>query len=221
MIQPRYRQDYEGEFVVIDSQWKDGKKTQTREWVANPITNQHISGRAACIGSDIDKSTFDYTRLQKHRGGLLGNKKLQTYGVGSIATEMRLDFAVELNPNKLNEIKTTGYQVDNIVYTSPRHCIASPGEFYLIPYNPPILPEAQLLYLAAFDGHHEVFLLGYNNDTPVENPYWTNQITDVINSYKAVIFYLVGVESNMPESWRSCANTKVLTYRDFVSYCDV
>ena len=53
MIQERYRADYEGEFVITESRWSGGKKTQNREWVANPIDNQHISGRAACIGSNV------------------------------------------------------------------------------------------------------------------------------------------------------------------------
>ena len=76
MIKEQYRCDYEGEFVITESKWAAGKKTQNREWVANPITNQHISGRAACIGSDIDKVAFDHTRLQRHRGGLLKLTKL-------------------------------------------------------------------------------------------------------------------------------------------------
>jgi hypothetical protein len=81
MIREQYRSDYEGEFVITESRWSGGKKTQNREWVPNPIKNQHISGRAACIASDVDKERFDYTRLQRHKGGLLGSKKLQTYGI--------------------------------------------------------------------------------------------------------------------------------------------
>ena len=80
-MEARFRVDYAGEFVITGSTWGSGKKTETREWIANPIENQHISGRAACIGSAFDQGTFDYTRLQRHRGGLLGSKKLQTYGV--------------------------------------------------------------------------------------------------------------------------------------------
>ena len=84
MIREQYRSDYEGEFVITESKWSAGKKSQNREWVENPINNQHISGRAACIVGDVDKERFDYTRLQRHKGGLLSSKKLQTYGTGSI-----------------------------------------------------------------------------------------------------------------------------------------
>ena len=77
-MEARYRTDYAGEFVILESKWAGGKKEETREWIPNPIENHHLSGRAAVIGSNIDKWQFDYTRLQRHRGGLLGSKKLQT-----------------------------------------------------------------------------------------------------------------------------------------------
>jgi hypothetical protein len=80
----RYRTDYLGEFVILETRWSGGKKSETREWINNPITNHHLSGRAACIGSTLDQIHFDYTRLQRHRGGLLGSKKLQTYGTGAL-----------------------------------------------------------------------------------------------------------------------------------------
>ena len=54
-MQARYRADYPGEFVVIESRWISGKKEEKREWIPNPIENQHISGRAACIGSTFDQ----------------------------------------------------------------------------------------------------------------------------------------------------------------------
>ena len=38
--QARYRQDYDGEFVIVETRWSAGKKEQKREWVPNPIENQ-------------------------------------------------------------------------------------------------------------------------------------------------------------------------------------
>ena len=46
----RYRTEYDGEFVIVSNIVKEGKKLQEREWIENPIKNQHISGRAAVIG---------------------------------------------------------------------------------------------------------------------------------------------------------------------------
>lgn len=221
MIPERYRADYLGEFVILETKWSGGKKSQTREWVANPIENHHISGRAACIGSAVDRASFDYTHLQRHRGGLLGSKKLQTYGVGPISADMRCDFIVETNNNNLNQIIETKYQENNIVYTTPRLCILHPGEFYLIPYIQKMVDMAQLLYLAAFDGHKEVFMLGYTVDTPSGNSSWISDIKSVISSYAGVKFYIISDVNNIPEPWLSLPNVTKLKYREFITYCDV
>lgn len=221
MIEARYRDDYAGEFVVTETRWSGGKKQQTREFVPNPIENHHISGRAACIGHDCDQHMFDFTRLARHRGGLLGSKKLQTYGTGLISKKMCLGFVAETDPESLNQIIESGYHDNNIVYTSAKNCINNPELFYLIPYNPHLLDLATIVYLAAFDGHKEIFLLGYHRDTPVDNPNWQTQLIDIMTAYAEVKFYFVGESTNMFKEWQDCANAEIMTYREFISYCDV
>lgn len=220
-MDPKYRTDYLGEFVILETKWSAGKKTESREWIDNPITNHHLSGRAACIGSSLDRAQFDYTRLQRHRGGLLGSKKLQTYGTGTISQEMRLDFTIETDHNVLNNILESGYQESNIVYTSPRYCIAHPGEFYLIPLRPRMVDLATVVYVAAFDGHKEIFLLGYTDETSGGHNEWMQQLASIFSAYKGTKFYLVGEETRMPDIWANCSNTQILTYREFIGYCDV
>jgi len=217
----RYRTDYLGEFVILETKWSGGKKSETREWIDNPITNHHLSGRAACIGSTLDQTHFNYTRLQRHRGGLLGSKKLQTYGTGDIAQQMRLDFAVETHSDNLTKILETGYQINNIVYTSPRYCITHPGEFYLIPLRPRIVDLATVIYLAAFDGHKEIFMLGYTDETTGGHNEWVQQIVNIFAAYTGTKFYLVGESTRMPDAWVNYPNTQTMTYRDFIGYCDV
>jgi hypothetical protein len=220
-MEARYRQDYAGEFVVLETTWNEGKRTEKRDWIENPITNTHISGRAACIGSVFDRENFDYTILQKHRGGLLGSLKLQTYGVGAIAKEMRLDFAVETNTTVVNQLLDAKYQENNILYTTARICIAHPGEFYLIPQKPHLCDAAQILYLAAFDGHKEIFMIGYNKESAVGSLNWIQEVKAVIRAYPGVKFYIVGEETNMPDAWLDLPNTISLKLRDFIGYCDV
>lgn len=217
----RYRTDYAGEFVIVETKWSGGKKSEQREWIPNNIENHHLSGRAACIGSALDLERFDYTRLERHRGGLLGSKKLQTYGTGDIARQMRLDFTVETNPTNIANILETKYQVNNIVYTSPRHCITYPGEFYLIPMRPLIVDLATVVYLAAFDGHKEIFMLGYTDETDGGNNKWLEQIANIFAAYTGTKFYLIGESSRMPDIWVNCPNTQTMTYLEFISYCDV
>lgn len=221
MTVARYRTDYQGEFVVLETKWSGGKKRQTREWITNPIENHHLSGRAACIGSSIDRELFDYRILQRHRGGLLGSKKLQTYGIAPIALEMRLDFAISNQFEQIKPLLENHYYKNNIIYTTPRNCMQHPGAFYLIPYCPTICVEALPLYLAAFDGHKEIFCLGYHRETPSGNSGWIAQIKEIVSTYSTTRFNFVGEKTIMPDTWFDCENVNSMTYREFISYCDV
>lgn len=221
MITAKYRTDYTGEFLITQSTWSAGKKHQTREWITNPIENQHISGRAVCIGGNHDMEQFDYTRLERHRGGLLGSKKLQTYGLGFFAKQMRLDFTIETNEESLKDLIENRYYQDNVVYTTPRNCLKYPEMFYLIPYNPVLIKHALALYLAAFDGHKEIFMIGYNQHTNAENTSWQAHVSQVISAYSGIKFTVVGMPHHAPESWLEFPNVERMTYREFISYCDV
>jgi hypothetical protein len=215
----KYREDYAGEHILVKTTFQGGKKTEQREWMENPITNQHISGRAAVISSNVDYSQFNLKHLQNHRGGLLGTKRLQTYGAGNSNEYLNVDFYVSTDREKINNLKE--YAKDNIVYSSTSVCLNNPGSFYIIPYQPGLDDQSHAVYLAAFDGHQEIFLLGYNNDTPVANSNWQHNVNRIMHTYKNVTFYVVGVEINIPELWRKNVNVKTMTYRDFICYCDV
>lgn len=221
MIQTRYRRDYDGEFVVLETRVADGKTNQTREWIPNVIANHHVSGRAAVIGSRAQSHRFQYQRLQRHRGGVLGKKRLQTYGTGDLWLDMKFDFFATNDRTQISDMVQQGYDKRCTVFTTARVCLDNPGRFYLIPYLPQIDTLAMPIYLAAFDGHAEVFMLGYCLETPTGSKTWISDIDSVISAYAGTTFVLVGVEANMPESWRSHSNVRSMTPREFVSYCDV
>jgi hypothetical protein len=221
MIPERYRKDYTGEFVVTDTVWSGGKKRMRREWLPNPIENHHISGRAACIASSIDIAEFDFTVLQNHKGGLLGSKKLQLYGTGKIAKLMRLDCAVEKDDNILTELVNRHYYKNNTIYTTPKMCLKHPGVFYPIPYNPSLINEVILAYLAAFDGHQEVFLMGYNDESGIGSNEWAHQLNQVMVAYPATKFFHVGYSSQAADLWKNNSNFQQLSHREFIIHCDV
>jgi hypothetical protein len=217
----KYRTDYPGEFVVVRTKWVAGKKEQQREWVENPIVNQHLSGRAVCIGSTINRNQLDHTYLENHRGGLLGSLNLQTYGTAAIAQEMKLHFAVDTDYKNLEPLVENKYTEQNIVYTTARNCIQHPGEFYLIPQAPHICTEALPLYLAAFDGHKEIYMLGYNIETPATHSDWVEHVTSIIQAYSGTRFIMIGNKMNMFDDWLAQPNTHVYSFAEFISYCDV
>jgi hypothetical protein len=221
MITERYRTDYTGEFVVTQSMWSGGRKRMRREWIGNPVENNHLSGRAACIGSSADIKHFNFRILENHKGGLLGTKKLQTYGTGEIANMMRLDFVVERNDQVLQSLIESHYYNKSTIYTSPRHCIEHPGVFYPVPYNPLIIPQVALAYLAAFDGHSEVFLLGYHDDAELGHKAWVDQLNHVMLAFPSTKFIHVSYAPQTPSLWKNNANFSQLTHRQFVFHCDV
>lgn len=221
MIEGRYRRDYDGEFVITETRMVDGRSQQTREWIPNAIQNYHISGRAAVIGSRLDQERFQHQRLQRHRGGLLGKKRLQTYGTGDLWQDMTFDFFVTTNRDQAHTMAEKGYDTRSTIYTNANICIENPGRFYLVPFLQPMDNLALALYLAAFDGHQEIFMLGYNLDTPGTTAAWISDVAAVILAYASTQFVLVGTESNMPSVWRACSNVTSMKHRKFISYCDI
>lgn len=221
MIQSRYRADYTGEFVIVDTVIANGSTVQTREWIDNPIINHHISNRAAVIGSRCYSHKFQHQRLQKHRGGLLGKKRLQTYGTSDLWRDMKFDFFVTSDPDQLKDLTLADYDKNSTVYSTARACINHPGRLYLVPYMPPVSDIALPIYLAAFDGHAEVFLLGYNLETPALSRNWVQDVDQVLAAYAGTKFWLIGVEANMPEIWRNHSNVACMNLRTFISYCDI
>jgi len=239
-VQEIYRKDYDGEYVVLNTTIKNGKRETEKEWIDNPIKNQHISGRAAVIASGESRKAYDVTRLQQHRGGLLGRKKLQTYGTGQLHKEMQLDFFVTFNDTKLQECIESEYTHRCTVYTSAKNCIASPGEFFLLPQAIRGRTALAATWLACFDGHKEIFLLGFDNQMcpgynnniyipkghpdkhqTIEDHKMRQQMEQLMKTYRGVDFYHVSDNSPVPELWRECPNFKTMSYREWISYCDV
>jgi len=226
----RYRTDYDGEFVIISNTIKDGKKHQEREWIDNPIVNQHISGRAAVIGHGHSRyntklhGKFDiHNHIARHAGGHLARKRLQSYGAEGCWKEMQCDFYVEFDPGKLKEILDVGYQDRCTVYSNARNCINTPGEFYLVPYGYRGRSIAVAAWLACFDGHKEIFLIGVDgtnangdrDETSIAN------INNVITTYPGVQFIYISDAADAPSDWRENVNFDQWRYRKFVSLCDI
>lgn len=221
-MQKQYRRDYDGEHVLVHTIVRDGEKIHEREWIENPISNQHISGRAAVIGSDSDMWRFDFKMLKNHRGGLLGNKRLQLYGANYMWRHMTFDFVVAGIDAEIDEINNVGYYNENIVYANNKTCMQNPGKFYNIPFSKKLNELAGAVYMAAFDGHNEVFLIGYNKDLEeTMGTNWVSDVNTVFATYTDTKFHLVGTEANMYDQWKNNRNVSCLNYRDFVTYCDV
>ena len=221
MITARYRSDYDGEFIVTETRLVDGVKQQAREWIPNAVTNCHISGRAAVIGSRFDEQRFRHQRLERHQGGLLARKRLQTYGWGDIWQDMRLDFYASSDRKQLSQIAQRDYERSTIIFTSPSCVIEWPGRFYPVPYTPYLTDMATALYLASFDQHEEVFLLGVNCDVAWPDKNVVPDMTAVMTAYRGTQYISVGAPAGQHEEWLALPNFRTMPLREFISYCDI
>lgn len=220
MILERYRRDYDGEFVLVETRLRDNRARQQREWIDNPVENHHISGRAVVIAERFARGNFTHRRLANHRGGILGTQSLQTYGHGDLWRDMRFDFFLTAQAESAADLVAQGYHHTTVVYSTTRLCVQNPGCFYPVPFQPPIDTVAQIVYLAAFDGHHEIFLMGFREDLPAGTRSWQQDVDQVIKAYAGTRFYTVG-SKNVPPLWLENPNTEVMEFRKFVCYCDV
>ena len=221
MLEPRYRRDYDGEFVILETRLVDGVKQERREWIPNLIRNDHTSGRAAVIGSRYDQDRFKHQRLANHKGGLLGSKRLQTYAAGDIWEDMRLDFYACTNRKRLDRILKTTYDETTVIYSNANMVIDHPNRLYPTPYSPYLADEAIAAYLACFDGHEEVFLIGFNRETAWDDKMVVPDMITVMEAYPGVKFISIGGPAGQPAGWLDLANLSVMPYRQFVTYCDI
>jgi hypothetical protein len=203
-----YRENYAGEFVITKITYRDGQKLTEKEYIENPITNQHISGRAVVISNGHSLRHDVVTAISNHGGGLLGQKKLQTYGCDGTWKKMHLDFCIEHDIPVLEEIIRNKYHEKSVVYTLTTNCLKIP---------------AQAAYLAAFDGHKEVFFLGVDGTTAehhIDHKHLID-IKQVLEAYPNTKFYFVTDHADPWPEWRAFKNAEVLDYRQFVLHCDV
>lgn len=225
-IKKLYREDYTGEEVVTNMTYSNAGWTYEKEHIPNQITNITTTTQALVIGNgrswQDEPFKFDLQHIANHKGGLFGADRLQTYGCNHLYKKFSPDFLVVDN-DCADEIAESGYTRENIVYAHGNMIINHPGKFYLIPQDPSFNAGAVATYLACFDGHKKIFLMGFDGNPIGDNQYYEQTMLTVFNLYNDVDFVLVAPTEGyyMPESWKYCVNLRQITHRDFVIEADI
>jgi hypothetical protein len=238
-----YRETYAGENVVTSLTLSDNNWDPVTEHVPNRVFNTHTTSQAVCIGNGESRLGFDLNLIARHRGGILGADKLQSYGCNALYREFPPDFLVATS-SMVQELAESGYCVSHIVYTNGQHIIDYPDKFYLIPQNPSYNAGAIAAYLACFDGHTKVYLLGYDFNHGVEptnniykdtrgyassaemqdnTKFWAMTLIEVIKTYPAVDFVRVmpTKEYWLPTELQALPNFRQIDTREFVVEADI
>jgi hypothetical protein len=237
-----YRKDYTGEDIIVERKKEGTHWYETVETVPNAVTNNQISNRAVVIGNSPTRLEFNLQNLKKF-SGLLGADTLQTYGCNALYRDFTPDFLVAHGNDIVKELAGSEYIKNNIVYTNAIHLLEYPNKFYLIPYNPYADAGTTAAYIAAFDGHKKIYLLGFDEqdsksynfnvyagtngydaiDAEILSDKWVTNRVELFNLYDDVDFVWVTHRgtNTVPESHKSCLNFRQISHRDFVLETDL
>lgn len=242
-LKKMYRSSYAGETVVTQLSYTRGEWIPVTEHVPTQVSNTFTTGQAIAIGNGETRKEFDLTHIANHRGGLLAKDKLQSYGCNALYRDFTPDFLVAVGDTIVKEIAESGYTENHIVYANGEHIILYPSKFYLIPQNVSYDAGALAIYLACFDGHKKIFLMGYDGCHglgPVNNVYkntngypsseaeqdetfWNITLKSVMETYSDVDFVSVMPTKDWYASdvFHSLMNFRQITFREFVIEADI
>lgn len=202
-----YRSTYPGENVVTSLSLNNAEWNPEVEFIPNSVFNTFTTTQAIAIGNGESRLNVPLHFIKNHRAGLGGANKLQSYACNAIYRDFAPDFLISIGKEITEEIAESGYTNTNIVYTNSQHLLEYPGKFYLIPQNIPYDSGAIAAYMACFDGHKKVFLLGYDG-------YETEDAHRVNNVYKNTPGYLASGGIQSSAFWRKSLHTVMTTYSD-------
>lgn len=239
----KYRQDYTGEDIVTERAYEGGKWNTTTEHVPNNVINNQISNRAAVFGNGRSRLHMDPRYVINKKSGLLGADSLQTYACNAFFREYTPDFLIVTGDDIADEVIDRGYHGENIVYTRAHISLRYPRAFYLIPYDLYGDAGTMALYIACFDGHKRIYMMGFDgHDTPginnniyadthgydklqadMNDAKWVENQLAVFNAYDDVDFVWVTPIGNspMPDSWKYCMNLRQIPYKLMISEADL
>jgi hypothetical protein len=202
-----YRSTYPGENVVTSLSLSGAEWNPEVEFIPNSVFNTFTTTQAIAIGNGESRLNLPLVHITNHRAGIGGANRLQSYACNAIYRDFTPDFLIAVGDEIVKEISESGYAADKIVYTNGHNLIEYPGKFYLIPQNIPFDAGALAVYLACFDGHKKVFLLGYDG-------YDGYNASAVNNIYKNTNGYPAGTEMQSGAFWRKSLHSVMSTYSD-------
>ena len=238
-----YRSEYTGEDIVQDRTLIDGKWETNTEHVPNNVINNQISNRAVVFGNGTGRDGMPIQHILAKKSGLLGADSLQSYACNAFYRDYTPDFLVVSNRTIADEVTKSGYTTDNIVYTRVDISLEFPKNFYLIPHDPYADAGTTAAYIAAFDGHKKIYLLGFNGqatpnyndniyagtrgyegkDATVSDLKWISNIAALCKIYNDVDFVRVTESGrrSTPDMWKALTNLRQISFRDFVLEADL
>jgi len=221
IIKKLYRANYTGEEVVTSLTYQNADWQVERQWIPTGLVNDHNNSSALVIGGghtwQEPNKGFDLKYVARQKSF----PKLQTYATNNVYEKFKPDFLV-VDDDNADVVVQSGYCESNIVYGHAEVILKYPGKLYLIPQDPSWNAGAVATYLACFDGHKKIFLMGFDGEEG-NDAFYERAMLQIFNLYNEVEFVRVSPTANyyMPESWKYCVNLRQITFRNFVIEADL
>jgi len=239
------RADYTGEDVNIVGTLKESVWTYQKEFVNNPFNNGPMANHAVVIGNGSSRLGFDLRHFVDYVNHPIdqtwkpakSTKRFFTYGCNALYRDFAPDFLVVTGDQMVREIVGSPYPNDHIVYANNSAVIDWQGRFHIIPQDPPWNAGTLAAYLAAFDGHKRIFLMGFDNndtdgfnynvyadtqsyprsDSSVSESFWIESMAILMRTYSDVEFVRVTPKGTFttPESWKYFVNFRSIDFNHF------
>ena len=217
--------DYDGEEIIVNITIRGGKKYEDREYVSRRVWHNTQGKPAFIIGNGRSREGFDLETLRS---------KGTTYACNAVYRDFIPDYLVALDRHIGEEIANSYPLKEKPCYSTKINIQRYSDDFVLVPRNPRMNCGATATHIARFDGHKEIYLLGfdsYNTDPKkVNNLYvgtnaygkenevyeydiWTVQMVNLFTKYKDVDFYRVG--SKIINAYKEIQNLRHISYEEF------
>jgi hypothetical protein len=245
-INTLYRSTYPSEAAIAELVYKSGEWTSQTSQISLTDNVWPSYGRCAVVfGNGISRKKFDSKLLSNRSLNSIPEKVLRTYGCNSSYKDVPTDFLVVTNKTVLEDVVQNGIMYRTRVFLSRalklRYPFYPSTQVHNIPQDPPFNAGATAAYLAAFDEHKKVFLLGFDGiddpnasynlyegtpgypDAPYSEEYWVRSMMEVFLAYPKVDFVRVMPESTcrIPEAWKYAPNFRQINYNQFVLEADL
>ena len=240
MIFKRYRTDYTGEYLIYNVSLTDGSYEEHREWIPNNIDNNSHYGTAVVLGNGTGRNSVALNKIKNHRTGIGGVNRMQSYGCNALHRDFAPDFLITTNTKIIEEINEKQISDNTMILTSGINMLHYPGKFHMLPYSISMNTGALATYMACFDGHKKVYLLGFDNQTgernnnvyantpnydseeiKVSSGKWELSMLQVFRTFPEVTFTRVEPRGENPKYWKSCLNYRTVTARQFALEVDL
>lgn len=248
MIQKKYRKDVTSDEVNVIGLFKDNEWKYQKENI--PLQQFKIlSPNAVVIGNGKSANEFDLTKILPYRqttpwrefSPWIHKRQIRnflTYGCNAIYRNFKPDFVIATGKDFINELAQQSYCDESIVYANNKYLEIYPNKFNIIPQNPEYNAGAIAAYMAAFDGHQRVYMLGFDgidntddnynlfagtpnyppSNYPINEEFWVRSLNEVMNVYTDTEFVRVcpSKRFRQPESWKYNLNYRQIDFRQFV-----